>query len=896
MVYNLKKIFGRKSLTFLLIISIVSSTFYLPAFAPKTEAFWGIGDTTWDVPDYLDKIIDGASMVLAQQLIDNMVSSTVKWAQSGFEGNPAYATDPKQFFTNIADGVAGEFIMGSDLGFLCSPFQANIRLSLTSQYYEPEPFQCTLTDVVGNIEGFYDDFSQGGWDGWFSMTQNPTNNPYGAYLAAKIELDSRIAEKIGLESQQLDWNQGFISWSDCVMEDPLTGECLARGPVKTPGSTIKAQLDKVLPTGLEKLVTAQHIEQLVSSFASGLLTRYVFGSKGLFASNTGTRPGTSSNNVDSRLGNIDLDNDTISDGRDSDYDGRLATATTDVCYHGGTIPNCVRSSTITTSPYFTPVCQAITQTIQTLKEFTTFLDSHADQIEGGSSLAGQIIGQVLLGPVGIIFARFLGGGSADNFRNPADAEIWANRLTEVDASVGEVLTNIQTYHSPYFDNLEIATNRFSHYTGNVLESLTKDADLDLTGLSRPFSSGGGGLANLMKHSAYNLRYFQEAKTRIGRCESPNISVINEIPLPPVVEPPPTAPNCPVPTTPTSLCEDVDRDTVLAIVNNYPPTNEGIEEAIVEVNGVYPDAEIIPHPLRLDKIDFGGGMIVDVISCAGGDPGVCEPAWTWIEECECGGEPTTPPSPSPPPPPQPTPTPPPGGGGPQNEFATVQQVAAGSSEWNACQAGNEVACHRFIREVASTLATRDSAWGLLTKSSGENQCTMTACGNNVTGGYGGDVIAYLRASNQVVYIYDLVGGAGAPNASLTWNGPLPRRSGNNWAPVPSTGPATPPPNAPASLLPDVEAERARYGSAMTADEMGRMLNTVAWNNRAAGWGLSRKDTGAFCPSPVGLIACDILHHQPSNTLYRVLSSTNSPSWVNVAHHNSSSRPWVAPVQP
>ncbi len=303
---------------------------------------------------------DSIAMKIAQIVLERIVSSTVKWAQSGFEGNPAYVTNPQQYFTDLADGIAGNFIKGSDLAFICSPFQANIRLSLMQEYYEPQPFQCTLSEVTDNIEGFFDDFSQGGWDAWFSMTQNPTNNPYGAYLKARVEMDSRIANAVGLEKDQLNWNQGFLSWKKCPAKYTVTaaqaaewkdnpdiynskglpyqaGDCLddSLKTTATPGTIIKSQLDKVLPSGLEKLVNAQHIEQLIEAFATGVLKRYVFSNKGLFSSDTSDWRSEGGNALPGvlpggRFEEIDIDRDGIMDGLDSDSDGEP-----DSCYFGG---------------------------------------------------------------------------------------------------------------------------------------------------------------------------------------------------------------------------------------------------------------------------------------------------------------------------------------------------------------------------------------------------------------------------------------------------------------------------------------------------------------------------------------------------------------------------------
>jgi hypothetical protein len=102
----------------------------------------------------------------------------------------------------------------------------------------------------------------------------------------------------------------------------------------------------------------------------------------------------------------------------------------------------------------------------------------------------------------------------------------------------------------------------------------------------------------------------------------------------------------------------------------------------------------------------------------------------------------------------------------------------------------VACHRFAREVATALARAEPhqgwGWGLISKPRGQRQCSLTECGPEVRGpGYAEDAIAYLpQGEDRKHWIgFDVVGGAGAPGASLNWNGPLPRREDNLWVPVP-----------------------------------------------------------------------------------------------------------------
>ena len=225
---------------------------------------------------------DSIAIAIARVALEQILQATTDWVRNGFEGNPAYATDPAQFFTDIADNIAGEFIAGSDLGFLCSPFQTKIRLALQRYYTQRRQFRCSLTDVVANIDAFYNNFSEGGWDAWFVMTQNDFNNPYGAYLEAKIELDSRIAKAVGIQDKQLSWNSGFLSWSECIMKDNNTGKCLQRGPVLTPGKVTEGVLVDMFGSGVRQLELVDEFDELASALFVQLLKQVVFGVKGLF--------------------------------------------------------------------------------------------------------------------------------------------------------------------------------------------------------------------------------------------------------------------------------------------------------------------------------------------------------------------------------------------------------------------------------------------------------------------------------------------------------------------------------------------------------------------------------------------------------------------------------------
>lgn len=72
---------------------------------------------------------------------------------------------------------------------------------------------------------------------------------------------------------------------------------------------------------------------------------------------------------------------------------------------------------------------------------------------------------------------------------------------------------------------------------------------------------------------------------------------------------------------------IDQAAVMAILKKYPPTNEGIRQAMPELQQKFPGVQLLEHPQRLDKLKFPNGAIIDVVVGAGGS----EPKWGWMPE-------------------------------------------------------------------------------------------------------------------------------------------------------------------------------------------------------------------------------------------------------------------------
>jgi hypothetical protein len=105
-------------------------------------------------------------------------------------------------------------------------------------------------------------------------------------------------------------------------------------------------------------------------------------------------------------------------------------------------------------------------------------------------------------------------------------------------------------------------------------------------------------------------------------------------------------------------------------------------------------------------------------------------------------------------------------------------------------------------------------------------------------------------------------------------------------------------AQSSVLSDLQAARAHYGTPMSPEEQAALLNAVAFLHRLEGVGLEKKSGGSTCPQPVtGIrVACDILRF-PGDVGRDVLGDTDGagiPQWGAPGAANPAT--FVPPVSP
>jgi len=174
-----------------------------PAYVAKEASVVG-GKTTPPVIGW-----DAIGKAMVRIIFRHMLNEILVWIRG--EGKPRFITDWKGFLKDTVE--LKDFLGKLGLGFLCEPFEFKLRVALSmpeARLFE-DRVECSLGDVMGNIEDFYNDMRAGGWKGFIDFTYKEQNNFYGAYFLGFTEKYSRLSTAELAKRAEGQANAGFLS-------------------------------------------------------------------------------------------------------------------------------------------------------------------------------------------------------------------------------------------------------------------------------------------------------------------------------------------------------------------------------------------------------------------------------------------------------------------------------------------------------------------------------------------------------------------------------------------------------------------------------------------------------------------------------------------------------------
>lgn len=277
----------RASGVFFLSLIVVASG--IGGFPRPVHALFG--DDALAVKEY---VLDPLAYIASKIVMQSITRSAVNWINSGFNGSPAFVTDLKSSLRIAGDAYASSFInqLETNVG-IQSPFRDIVSSQLRDNYYRTtsnggffSQNSFTLGEVSSDPQAFLDgSFEKGGFNAFFSAGQHCGNNPYCFGDAAGRQLANGVLSTQDAKKTTLAWGDGWNSF--CGNPKPTPGSvnltqtdpCFG-GKIKTLGSTIKAQWDKIGGASIDQLVSADEINEILGALMSQLVG-HVLGATGL---------------------------------------------------------------------------------------------------------------------------------------------------------------------------------------------------------------------------------------------------------------------------------------------------------------------------------------------------------------------------------------------------------------------------------------------------------------------------------------------------------------------------------------------------------------------------------------------------------------------------------------
>lgn len=283
-----------KNILAVFVILIMLSSSLFPLFIPKkAEASVPIHCTMGlDFNCVKEAILDLLARVLVSSLIRSLTNSIIGWIQGNGGTNVGYVGNFEDEFRRQIDGRAGEFLNNLAGVNLCGNIGFHLQINLRTHPGFRDYFQCTLTDIVDNVDNFFQDFGNGGWNALMNTVFVPKNNPYGAFL---IGLDKKIdAEQGLLESLHRRLLSGIgyegvrVQEKHCT-DTPLVGPlpegteeteengqyCYTETVTKTPGHLVADMLNRTVGSGYDFAFVVDEIDEAIETIILTLINELI---------------------------------------------------------------------------------------------------------------------------------------------------------------------------------------------------------------------------------------------------------------------------------------------------------------------------------------------------------------------------------------------------------------------------------------------------------------------------------------------------------------------------------------------------------------------------------------------------------------------------------------------
>lgn len=232
---------------------------------------------------------DAIAYTLAKQALGQITNKTLNWINTGFGGNPFYIRNIDSFLGSVKNEQIKDYLRIADNikagdGDAVGTSVTNKILEMVTGRSVKTPEPSTPSEI--KYDNFTKDFSTGGWDAWYRMTQLG-ENPIAGILSTSQQLGKNISQQQESVKQELVQGNGFLSQKKCVEYAQAPGpdddynfntnadgsqKCLKYETV-TPGSVIASQTQTITNSSTRQLEAADELNEVLGNFFDSLLNK-----------------------------------------------------------------------------------------------------------------------------------------------------------------------------------------------------------------------------------------------------------------------------------------------------------------------------------------------------------------------------------------------------------------------------------------------------------------------------------------------------------------------------------------------------------------------------------------------------------------------------------------------
>jgi len=242
-------------------------------------------------------LLDALAWAAKSIVIEIIMASILEWISEGFDGGPAFLSRYEGFFRDLAFATFDTFINESGLDkLLCEPFKDDITnlINKIDIRVQTKGYKCSTKSIAYDLKKYNKvtqdgDISDIGLTGALSLV-NSGNNPIGVLFDIEAEANARVGKATSKQRDLLQMGNGWFS-QECSSETESDDESAEEPRVCTPAQFIAQQVNKWMGGGLEQLIVADEVSEIVQSLVSTLVQEVLFdGENGLLREYGKTTP------------------------------------------------------------------------------------------------------------------------------------------------------------------------------------------------------------------------------------------------------------------------------------------------------------------------------------------------------------------------------------------------------------------------------------------------------------------------------------------------------------------------------------------------------------------------------------------------------------------------------